>query len=336
MRKYARDGRLTRNIVIVGAGEQAKRLVAEIQSAHEPWNVIVAVFDDRLHRTGPWFAGIPVVGTVNALMDFARKHRVDDVIVAMPWFAAARIRGIVNKLSELPVQVHLGSDLVAFEYGQGHYSPLAGVNLLCIAVKPLGGWRLVLKNLEDKVFSAFLLTLLSPVMLLTALAIKLDSKGPVFFRQARYGFNNGAFSVLKFRTMHINRKDEDNVPQATRDDPRVTRVGRFLRRTSLDELPQLINVLQGTMSLVGPRPHAVPHNEEYSSIIEGYSSRHKVKPGITGWAQVNGYRGETDTPDKMKARVEHDVWYIENWSLLRDFYILILTAYVVWGQKNAY
>jgi len=168
------------------------------------------------------------------------------------------------------------------------------------------------------------------------MAIRLDSKGPILYRQPRYGFNNQVFDVYKFRSMYVDRPPETGVPQATRDDPRITRVGRFIRRTSLDELPQLFNVLEGKMSLVGPRPHAVAHNEEYARIIAGYFARHRVKPGITGWAQVNGLRGETDTPEKMAARVRYDVYYIENWSLMFDFIILVRTAIVGFINKNAY
>ena len=180
------------------------------------------------------------------------------------------------------------------------------------------------------------LTWLSPVLIAAALMIKLDSPGPVLFRQRRYGFNNNPITVFKFRTMRHDQADDRLVPQARRNDPRVTRVGAFLRRTSLDELPQLINVLRSEMSLVGPRPHAVAHNEQYAHVIDDYLSRHRVKPGITGWAQVNGLRGETDTPDKMRRRVQYDLYYIDNWSLYLDFKILALTPFVGLVHKNAY
>ena len=181
-----------------------------------------------------------------------------------------------------------------------------------------------------------ILVLILPLLVAIATAIKLDSRGPVVFRQKRYGFNNEVFDVYKFRSMYFNRPPEQGVPQAKRNDPRVTRVGKFLRATSLDELPQVFNVLQGVMSLVGPRPHAVAHNEEYAETITGYFARHRVKPGITGWAQVNGWRGETDTHVKMENRVRHDIEYIENWSLFLDLKILFMTAFVVFVQKSAY
>jgi putative colanic acid biosynthesis UDP-glucose lipid carrier transferase len=203
--------------------------------------------------------------------------------------------------------------------------------------RPLTGNNLVAKSIEDRVGAFLLLVLLAPLLLLITLAIRLDSAGPALFRQTRYGFNNEEFTVFKFRTMRIAGDERlGSLEQARRNDPRTTPVGRFLRRTSLDELPQLLNVLKGEMSLVGPRPHAVAHNELYSRVIDEYFSRHRVKPGITGWAQVNGLRGETETPDKMRKRVEYDVYYIDHWSLLFDMRILFLTVFVGFVNKNAY
>jgi exopolysaccharide biosynthesis polyprenyl glycosylphosphotransferase len=210
------------------------------------------------------------------------------------------------------------------------------MTMLGIASKPLAGWRVVLKTLEDKILAMLLLTIFSPLMVLIAFAIKIDSKGPILFRQRRYGYNNKEISICKFRTMKHNGVADEGALQAVRDDARVTRVGRILRRTSLDELPQLLNVLDGSMSLVGPRPHPVPLNERFASVIRGYYARHRMKPGITGWAQANGLRGETDSLEKMKARVELDIEYIENWSISRDLYILAKTAYAVWVQDTAY
>ncbi len=336
LRKWAQAGRLTRNMVVVGAGEQAQRLLEHLDRAREPWIRIVGIFDDRADRISPTVAGQPVLGTLDDLIEFAREHRVDDIIITLPWSADERLFGIINRLMELPVHVRLGSDLVGFMYPRGSSSFIGGVPMLDVVAEPLAGWKFVIKTLEDRILTGILLVLFAPLMLVISAAIKLESKGPVLFRQPRYGFNNQVFSVFKFRTMIHDRPPEDSAPQARRDDPRVTRVGVFLRRTSLDELPQLFNVLQGTMSLVGPRPHAVAHNEEYAAIIDGYFGRHRVKPGITGWAQVNGLRGETDTPEKMEARVEYDIYYIENWSLLFDLQILALTVYVVCTGKNAY
>jgi len=329
-------GMLSRKIVILGAGDQAGKLLHELQDTKEPWINIVGIFDDRKDRIGPTFMTHPVLGNLNSLVDYVRLNRVDDIIITLPWNAEKRISGIVKKLSELPVHVRLGSDLAGFSHLRSNYSSISSVPMLDVVSKPLEGWRYVAKGVEDRIVGAILLILLAPLMLLIALAIKLDSKGPILFNQSRYGFNNKKFKMLKFRSMHHDRPQESGVPQAQRNDPRVTRVGAFLRRSSLDELPQLLNVLIGTMSIVGPRPHAVEHNKEYSKIICGYYARHRVKPGLTGWAQVNGLRGETDTPEKMKARVEHDVYYIENWSLLLDAKILIMTIPAVLCKRNAY
>jgi putative colanic acid biosynthesis UDP-glucose lipid carrier transferase len=216
---------------------------------------------------------------------------------------------------------------------------LAGLSLSDVVDRPLTGWSGVLKAAEDRILAAFILLLIAPLMLAIAAAIKLSSKGPVLFRQKRYGFNNQVIEVLKFRSMYQEPDTGDagaEVAQATRDDRRVTPLGRVLRRTSLDELPQFLNVLKGDMSIVGPRPHAVAHHERYARLIDQYLARHRVKPGITGWAQVNGLRGETETLDKMEERVRHDLYYIENWSLRFDLCIILLTLRVGFAHPNAY
>jgi Undecaprenyl-phosphate glucose phosphotransferase len=235
------------------------------------------------------------------------------------------------------VNVYLTTDLIGFELA---FRPVMGtfseLPMFEVVPKPLSGWSSVLKALEDYLVAGILVVMLLPLFAIIALLIKLESAGPVFFVQKRLGFNNEEFSIYKFRSMRHNQTDETVVRQARRGDPRVTRVGRIIRATSLDELPQLFNVLNGTMSLVGPRPHAVSHNEEYGRQIRGYFARHKVKPGITGWAQVNGLRGETDTIEKMEARIRHDIYYADNWSLLFDLRILVMTAALVLFQKSAY
>jgi exopolysaccharide biosynthesis polyprenyl glycosylphosphotransferase len=205
--------------------------------------------------------------------------------------------------------------------------------------RPLSDWNAAVKAVFDRVVAAFALVLLAPVMLATALAVKLDSRGPVFFRQKRHGFNNEIIEVLKFRSMYAEMADVNAARQVTKDDPRVTRVGRFIRKTSLDELPQLVNVLRGELSLVGPRPHAIETkagNRLYQDVVDGYFARHRMKPGITGWAQVNGWRGETDTVEKLERRIEHDLHYIENWSLSFDLYILAMTPISLFNTRNAY
>jgi len=261
---------------------------------------------------------------------------VHDVVITLPWNADDRLVNIIDRLRSLPVHVYLGSDLIGYHFPRHHRRHLEGVPVLEIASVPLSGWSGLVKAVEDKILAVLALAVLSPLLLLIAVAIKLDSRGPILFRQARYGFNNEVIIVNKFRTMVHDRPPEVGVPQASRGDQRVTRVGRLLRRMSFDELPQLLNVLAGSMSMVGPRPHAVEHNEQYAALIGGYHGRHRVKPGITGWAQVNGLRGETTTVDQMRRRVEYDIHYIENWSPWLDFRILVFTAVFGWRQKNAY
>ncbi|MCI0557133.1 MAG: exopolysaccharide biosynthesis polyprenyl glycosylphosphotransferase, partial [Nitrososphaera sp.] len=211
--------------------------------------------------------------------------------------------------------------------------------VLKVFQKPVSGWSYLAKTIEDKVLAALLLVLTMPVMVLIAVCIKLDSPGPVLFRQKRYGFNDQLIDIYKFRSIRVKQQDKDATRLVSRNDPRVTRIGRFLRRTSLDELPQLLNVLRGDMSLVGPRPHALNASAEgrlYHDVVEKYSTRHKVKPGITGWAQINGWRGETNTEEKIRKRVEHDLYYIENWSLVLDLAILLRTMWVVVKGNRAY
>ena len=336
VQRWARAGRLSRKLVIVGSGEQAKRFLTQLKNKKEPWISLAGVFDDRKERISSAFMGVPVLGNLDDLMDYSRKNRVDDIVVSLPWSADQRLLEIIRRLEELPVAVSLCSDLAGFMSLRSSFSSMGGVPMLGVVNKPLNGWGYFLKEVEDKILGILLLVLLSPVLLLIALAIKLESDGPVLFRQKRHGFNNKEFYILKYRTMFHGRPPESGVPQAKQSDPRVTRVGSFLRRTSLDELPQLLNVIGGTMSVVGPRPHAVEHNEKYCKIINRFFSRHRVKPGITGWAQVNGLRGETQTPGKMQSRYDYDVHYIENWSLMLDIRILLSTVSVVASQKNAY
>jgi Undecaprenyl-phosphate glucose phosphotransferase len=336
--RWAKAGLLTRNIAILGAGEHGRRLVQEIQRLDEPWNTVVGVFDDRSTRTLTGTVGYSVMGTVEDLCSFERDNRVDEIIVSLPWRAHDRLLGIIERIRELPVRVRIGPDFIGFRLSRRGFrcSTFCGAPTLEVVAKPITGWDFVVKLLEDKMIASLLIVLFLPLMALIAALIKLDSRGPVLFRQNRYGFNNQVFPMLKFRTMYHHPGAEQDVPQAQRDDPRVTRTGRWLRRTSLDELPQLFNVIQGTMSLVGPRPHAVPHNEQYAAIIHGYYARHRTKPGVTGWAQVKGFRGETEIPEKMKTRVELDIYYVEHWSLLFDLQILAMTPFAVFTRRNAY
>ena len=242
---------------------------------------------------------------------------------------------LVDRLSDTTVSVYMVPDFVTTHLFHGHWSSLEGIPIVSIFETPFWGADGWLKRIQDLVLSALILTVLALPMLAIALLVKSTSAGPVLFRQTRYGIGGKPIQVLKFRSMTVC-EDGPDVPQARRNDPRVTRVGGFLRRTSLDELPQFINVLRGEMSIVGPRPHAVAHNEFYRRKVKGYMLRHKVKPGITGWAQVNGWRGETDDVVKMEKRIEHDLWYIRNWSFWLDIKIILLTAWRGFAGGNAY
>jgi exopolysaccharide biosynthesis polyprenyl glycosylphosphotransferase len=246
---------------------------------------------------------------------------------------------VLKRLWVLPVDIRLSAYTQKLRYRPRAYSYVGNVPFLDVMDKPLTDWSGFLKSAEDKMLASVALLLLSPLMLIIALAVKLESRGPVFFRQKRLGFNNEVIEVLKFRSMFSDMTDAHGDKLVTRDDPRVTRVGKWIRKTSLDELPQLINVLKGDLSLVGPRPHpmhAKAKEKLYDEAVEGYFARHKVKPGITGWAQINGWRGETDTEEKIRRRVEHDLYYIENWSLALDIYILLKTPIALFHTESAY
>ena len=331
-----RKGRLRARVAIVGAGGIGQRLAEHLSGQGARGSTVVGVWDDRGSRVPSAISGFRVRGTVDDLIAYARDREVDDIIIALPWQASARIRQVARQLYVVPANVRICPDLVGFGIPLRGFSSMEGVPLLNIYERPLSGWALVTKALEDRALAAILLVLFAPLMLLIALAVKLTSPGPVLFRQRRYGFNNNSINVYKFRSMTVDAGDDASARQATRGDARITRVGSFLRKSSLDELPQLWNVLRGDMSIVGPRPHAVAHNEKYAQMIDEYMCRHRVKPGITGWAQINGWRGETETPEKMSMRVQYDLYYIENWSLLFDLRILFMTAFVGFTNRNAY
>jgi putative colanic acid biosynthesis UDP-glucose lipid carrier transferase len=338
IRRWQQQGYLTRNLAIVGADELGQRLVEFVRCVSGSSVRIVGVFDDRRTRVPGAVGGVPVRGTLEDLIGFARENPVDQVVITLPAYAEERLISVLGKLRDLPVDVSLCP--VVFEPPNlicRGVTLVDGVPLLDLLQRPFSRLGYSMKVVEDYVLATGLLILAASLMLVIAIAIRLDSPGPIIFRQKRYGFNNGTIDVLKFRTM---RADQDttraHVIQARRDDPRLTRVGRLLRRTSLDELPQLFNVLRGEMSIVGPRPHMVEHNQQYAALIEAYLARHRVKPGITGWAQVNGWRGETDTVDKMEWRIRHDLYYIENWSVGFDLRILARTLLVGFIHRNAY
>ncbi|MGH6737148.1 MAG: exopolysaccharide biosynthesis polyprenyl glycosylphosphotransferase [Methyloceanibacter sp.] len=268
-------------------------------------------------------------------IDLVRRSHLDDVVVLLPWSATHAVNACADRLMTIPVSVQLGPEAIFDRFSHVHLSRLGPATMLNLIRPPLTRIEILSKRLFDFCASLALLIAVSPLLLVVALLIKLDSPGPVFFRQWRHGFNQRPFRILKFRTMTV-AEDGDVVTQAVKNDPRVTRIGRFLRRWNIDELPQLLNVVTGDMSLVGPRPHALTHDRDYERRIAFYARRHNIKPGITGWAQVNGLRGITDTDEKMQARVEHDLYYIDNWSIPLDLYILALTALSPKSFRNAH
>ena len=336
----ARSGRFDRRTAIVGGGPNAETMIRALEAQADSGIRIVGVFDDRAEDRSPEvIAGHPKLGGVGDLVSYARTTQLDLVIFTLPISAEARLLQMLSKLWVLPIDIRLSAHTSKLRLRPRSYSYIGSVPVLDVIDKPIADWDLVLKAVFDRVVGAVLLLLLSPVFLVTAIAVKLDSRGPVLFRQKRYGFNNELIEVFKFRSMHADKSDQSAAKLVTRNDPRVTRVGRIIRKTSIDELPQLINVLKGDLSLVGPRPHALQakaENRLYDQVVDGYFARHKVKPGITGWAQVNGWRGETDTEEKIQRRVEHDLYYIENWSVFFDVYILAITPFALLKSENAY
>jgi Undecaprenyl-phosphate glucose phosphotransferase len=252
------------------------------------------------------------------------------------WSSPVDLNRAITRLSNIQVEISIHPALNELEYPPQGLAITAGIARLTVQQRPLSGWDAPVKRAEDIVVATIALAIVAPLFVLIALAIKIDSRGPIIFRQERHGFNNNRILMFKFRSMIHELHPDPNIPQARRNDPRVTRVGAFLRRTSLDELPQLLNVLRGDMSMVGPRPHADAHNEKYARLIDGYLGRHRMKPGITGWAQVNGLRGETETTEQMRRRLDHDLFYIANWSLLLDIKVILMTFPVVLRGTNAY
>jgi Undecaprenyl-phosphate glucose phosphotransferase len=336
---WVRDGSLARKIAIVGAGNEGQRLIAKLRESRDPSFAICGVFDDRKSRLPPSVNGFDILGTTDDLIRFARRNSVDEVIVALPLDAEDRLKTLFDKLKGVALDLRLSMEPVAQRFQVRGMSYVGDVPLLEIADRPLKHWRSVAKWIEDKILAGILLIWLAPLFAVIAPAIKLDSRGPVLFVQKRFGFNNNVIQVFKFRTMHVDRGDQSGALRTVRNDPRVTHVGRILRWLSLDELPQLVNVLRGDMSLVGPRPHAIAMktgDRLYCDAVEQYLHRHRVKPGITGWAQVNGLRGEVDTLEKARARVAHDLYYIEHWSPWLDLKILMKTVGILASCDNAY
>jgi Undecaprenyl-phosphate glucose phosphotransferase len=341
VRKWARAGHLVRRVVIVGGGNAAEALIEALHAEKDSDLRICGVFDDRNEeRSPPVVGGIPKLGSIDDLVEFTRLTRVDLILVSLPLTAEDRVLQMVRKLWVLPVDVRLAAHMNQLRFRPRAYSYIGNVPVLDIFDKPIADWNMVVKAIFDRIVGACILVGVLPIMAIIALAVKFDSPGPIFFRQRRYGFNNEPISVLKFRSLYHDQADVKATRLVTVDDPRVTRIGRLIRKSSLDELPQLFNVVfAGNLSLVGPRPHALNAKAEqrlYEEAVDGYFARHRVKPGITGWAQINGWRGDTDTHEKIQRRIEHDLYYIENWSLLFDIYIVLRTPFALIKAENAY
>ena len=329
-------GRNSRTAIIIGAGELGNTVRQTITKNIWLGYKILAFFDDNIKLHAKKVGTLRVRGTLDDVAHYVKTHKVEIVFIALPMRNERRIREIIQELNDTPAEVFLVPDVFNFNILSMNLSEMAGLPVINLNTSArIFGINRGLKWLEDKILSSLILIVISPVMLAISLAIKMTSPGPVFFKQRRYGLHGESVVIYKFRSMSVC-DDGDTIIQAHKGDARVTPLGAFLRRTSLDELPQFINVLQGRMSIVGPRPHAVAHNEQYRKLINSYMLRHKVKPGITGWAQINGWRGETDTLEKMEKRVEHDFYYITHLSIWLDLRIVLLTIFKGFVGKNAY
>ena len=329
-RLLAAEG-LRKSAVIAGANELGRGLARRLRADPMLGQRFAGYFDDR----APERINEQVLGSIAALPDYVRSHPVDVIYVALPMASQPRILKLLEALRDTTASIYFVPDIFVFDLIQARVDSIGDLPVVAVCETPFYGLNGLVKRVSDLLFSGGILLLVSPLMLGIAIGVKLSSPGPVLFKQRRYGLDGRKIVVYKFRTMTV-AEDGDVVRQATKNDSRVTRFGAFLRASSLDELPQFINVLQGRMSVVGPRPHAVAHNELYRKLIRGYMIRHKVRPGITGLAQVNGFRGETDTVEKMKARIEYDLAYLRGWSLLLDLQILLKTVVVVLKKHNAY
>jgi len=334
-RRRAARPEARRSAVIVGAGPLGAKVARALRDGGDKGIDFLGFFDDRQDdRLHPDTAG-HLLGTLAGLSDFVRKNGVREVYITLPLGSQPRIVQLLEQVQGTTASLFFVPDVFGISIIQGRLQDMNGVPVVGICETPFTGTNELIKRISDIVLASLILVLISPILLAVAIGVKLSSPGPIIFKQRRNGLDGEEIIVYKFRSMRAM----DNGPvvrQATKDDPRITPFGAFIRRTSLDELPQFINVLQGRMSIVGPRPHAVAHNEEYRKLIKAYMVRHKVKPGITGWAQVNGLRGETDTIDKMKARVEYDLEYLRNWSLGLDLQIIVRTARLMLFDRHAY
>ena len=324
-----------RRVVVAGASELGQTLVSKIQSSPQLGMQVAGFFDDRSADRLANGSKTPVLGTLQELPDYVRGSVIELIFIVLPMRNIQRVSDLLEKLHDSTASIYFVPDVFVFDLIQCRTGDIDGVPIVALRETPFQGTQGVVKRVSDYILASIILVLTSPVLLGIALAIKLTSPGSVIFKQRRYGLDGREIIVYKFRSMTVS-EDSDEVIQATKDDERVTKVGAILRKYSLDELPQFINVLQGRMSVVGPRPHAIAHNEEYRPLIKGYMVRHKVNPGITGLAQVMGYRGETATVEAMKKRVDYDLEYLRNWSITLDLRIIMKTIKIVLTDKMAY
>lgn len=322
--------------LLIGTGDLANHIYHRIND--NPWLNEILVGTITLTEVSAEEAdtgSIPILGNLENIVHLISQHQIRTVYIAVPLDASPLIKDIYTQLLDANVNIHWAPNIFALNLINHSVKELSGIPILTLSETPLIGTHLLSKTIEDKLIASAALLLLSPILMITALAIKLESPGPVFFRQVRTGWDGREFDIWKFRSMRLHQDSVEQLQQATRDDPRITRVGRLIRKTSIDELPQLFNVLTGQMSLVGPRPHAIQHNREYSQRISDYLTRLRVKPGITGLAQIRGFRGETKELSQMEKRVQCDLEYINNWSIGLDLSILVRTLFTLFS-KNAY
>jgi putative colanic acid biosynthesis UDP-glucose lipid carrier transferase len=326
---------LQRTAVIAGANETGCRLAERIGASPLLGIRVAGFFDDRAAGRIEAMGGSATLGSLSRLAEYVKAHRIDLIYVALPMASQPRILRLLEELHDTTASIYFAPDIHLIDLIQARVDTVGGLPVIAVCESPFYGASGLIKRVSDIVLASAILALISPFMLAIAIGVKVSSPGPVLFKQRRYGLDGREIVVYKFRTMRV-LEDGNVIRQATRDDPRVTRFGVFLRACSLDELPQFVNVLQGRMSVVGPRPHAIAHNEMYRKLIRRYMIRHKVKPGITGLAQVNGLRGETSSLDSMQMRIEYDLAYLRSWSLLLDLQIVLKTIFVVLRQQNAY
>lgn len=322
-------------VVIVGAGLQGLRMAQVLADRPDLGRELLGIFDDRSADRFNLPPGLKLAGTLADLPEFIERHGVKDVYITLPLLKQERIQRLMASLQNTTASLHLVPDVFGLNIIQGRLEDIGGLPVVGLTLTPFTGLPGLIKRASDIVLASLILILIAPILVVLAIGVKLSSPGPVIFRQQRTGLDGEIIKVYKFRSMKVQENGPE-VRQATKGDPRVTRFGAFMRRTSLDELPQFINVLQGRMSIVGPRPHAVAHNREYRAYVAAYMARHKVKPGITGWAQVNGCRGEISAVEDISRRVEYDLEYLRNWSLTLDLLIIARTIKLVFKDQRAY